>query len=437
MPNQRRSDISRHMKPERHPKLAHLTEPQMQALIERYYAGAKTSELVAEFGIGARPSDLIKLFPPVVLDTQCPYCAVSLWQAPRSKSASRAPQPYCPQCRHEHTEGTYRHCHCAGCRKHVADVEAAIVAKKRELVREGYPSDEIWQNPSVDHLLGQLTLRDVVFLSALYRNAHIDREGTAGAPYATERPLSPTSDLSQAMLSHLARRRLVRVAATSPLDSFQFDDELTRVTAYYTFEVRYRILPMLPIDLIGEAMHTIDVMADDSFWHGEAPFADEALALWKELALHECLETFVHQGQLHKLQPPTGEKTIVMFQALLDTLSVAQVYNLVWSSARNAAAYYQRGGVNKAQASNSMVGGCRTRADKAKVEGWPIKPYGRNYERPRSELSLVLHDVFLKIGELGFTTAPSRAFIQSQSAGWIEPGAVAAAAAPTPTTPGP
>jgi hypothetical protein len=131
--------------------------------------------------------------------------------------------------------------------------------------------------------------------------------------------------------------------------------------------------------------------------------------MWKELALHECLETFEHQGQLHKLQPPAGEKTIVTFQALLEDLSVAQVYNIVWGAARSAAAYYQRGGVNKQQASNSMVGGCRTRADKAKVEGWQIKPYGRNYERPRSELSHVLHDAFLKIGELGFTSKPSLA----------------------------
>lgn len=105
MPNQRRSDISRDMKPERHPKLAHLTEPQMQTLVERYYAGVRTSDLVAEFGIGARASDLVKLSPPHVLDTQCPYCAVSLWQAPRSKSASSAPLPYCPQCRHEQAYG--------------------------------------------------------------------------------------------------------------------------------------------------------------------------------------------------------------------------------------------------------------------------------------------------------------------------------------------
>ena len=85
-----------------------------------------------------------------------------------------------------------------------------------------------------------------------------------------------------------------------------------------------------------------------------------------------------------------------------------------WSAARNAAAYYQRGGVSKPQASNSMVGRCRTHADKAKVDGWTIKPYGRNHDRPRSELSHVLHDVFLKIGEQGFTAKPDRDFIKTK-----------------------
>ena len=48
------------------------------------------------------------------------------------------------------------------------------------------------------------------------------------------------------------------MSAASPLDCFQFDDELTRVTAHYTLKVRYRLLPMLPTNLIGEAIHAID-----------------------------------------------------------------------------------------------------------------------------------------------------------------------------------
>jgi len=283
---------------------------------------------------------------------------------------------------------------------------------KRRLVSESY-TETIDQCADADMVLGWLTLRDMLYLTAFYRNAHIGERGIAGPPYSKERPLSPTYDLTREILAHLRRRGIIEVSPTSPLDAFEYNDELTEVTAHFIYKVQYRLLPMLPVALIGDVMRGIEGLAKTGHWNfrrGEA--SDESLAVWQELALQECLEMFRHQGQLHGLEPPSGEKTILTFRSLLEDFSVAQIYNIVWSAARNAAAYYQRGGVSKAQAANSMVGSCRTRGDKARVDGWEIKPYNRNYDRPRSELSHVLHDVFLGIGELGFTQKPCRA-IQS------------------------
>jgi len=95
------------MKPAQHPKLAHLSDEHLEALISRYYAGSKTSDLVAEFGIEARPSDLFKLFSPRVVATAlCPYCEINLWQKLPSKTSRHASAPYCPRCGHEDTHGT-------------------------------------------------------------------------------------------------------------------------------------------------------------------------------------------------------------------------------------------------------------------------------------------------------------------------------------------
>ena len=57
------------MIPAQHPKLAHLSDEHLEALVARYYAGSRTSDLVTEFGIDARPSDLFKLFSPRVVAT--------------------------------------------------------------------------------------------------------------------------------------------------------------------------------------------------------------------------------------------------------------------------------------------------------------------------------------------------------------------------------
>ena len=398
------------MTPQQHPKLIHLSEEQLQALIDRYYNGSKTSDLVVEFGVDVRSSELFKLFAPKVLkDAVCPYCKINLWQNLRSKSSRCENAPFCPNCRHEPSEGTRRNCSCGNCRKKAADIQAAIQDTKFEIVRVAYPVNEQWKNPDVDYLAMQLTLRDAVFISALYRNANVDDLGTVGPPYAKDRPLAPTSELVKTILDGLGSRGMIRVSQTSPIDAFVFNAECTAVEAHYIFKVRYRLFPMLPVEMIAPMIRNIDDMATDGFWlQNSETSMNDALALWKELAVHECLEAFEHQGECHNLQPPSGEKTHLTFQALIDDYSVAQVYNIIWGAARNAAAYYQRGGVNKAQASNSMVGGCRTRGDKAKVEGWDIKPYSRNFDRPRSELSHVLHDVFLKIGERGFTQKPNR-----------------------------
>ena len=52
---------------------------------------------------------------------------------------------------------------------------------------------------------------------------------------------------------------------------------------------------MLPINLVAALMRTIGSMAKDGFWsRNQGTAADDGLALWKELALHESLETFAY-----------------------------------------------------------------------------------------------------------------------------------------------
>jgi len=179
---------------------------------------------------------------------------VNLWQKLPSKSSRYADPPYCPRCRHQDPQGTRHQCQCANCRGRAEERRQAVEDMKRALVREAYPAVELWQNPNVASLAQQLTLRDAVFMTALFRNWHCDKSGAAGTPVSKERPLAPTFDLAKGLLAHLAARGLISVSAESPTEAFDFDDELTRVAAHYIFRVRYRLFPMLPVDLIPEAL---------------------------------------------------------------------------------------------------------------------------------------------------------------------------------------
>jgi hypothetical protein len=141
----------------------------------------------------------------------------------------------------------------------------------------------------------------------------------------------------------------------------------------------------------------------------------EALDLWKKVALHECLEYLDICMEEHHFSFSPGQKTIQIIENGLETFSAAQMWNFIWSAVKNAAAYYQREyrNISKKQAANSVVGNIQKNFSRAIADGWQVKGY-RRYEStmPRSFVSQVLYDVVLKVGEDGFNEKPSREAIE-------------------------
>lgn len=100
--------------------------------------------------------------------------------------------------------------------------------------------------------------------------------------------------------------------------------------------------------------------------------------------------------------------------SVLQNFSVAQVYNFIWRAGRDAAAFYQRGGVTRSHAANTVIGTIQRNADRARAEEWDVKPYRRDRRAPRSMVSEVLFDTALQVGELAFN-APLRVVEQIKS----------------------
>lgn len=389
------------MTPTKHEKLAHLSDAQVERLVERYYEGVRNSELIREFGIDARPSNLHKLFPEQILpDLECPHCSINLWQRPRSKAGYSEVPPHCPQCNHIEASS----CSCSGCVEERAARQQREEDIKRRSVTEAYSLPEPWTEPDIGRLLAQLTMQDVVYFLAFVQHGTGVERCFCELPDRPEKPMAPTPDLTCSIISRLFGRGLLAVDPNSGLDGFEFDDQ-GNCTAFYYFRVRYRVLPMLQDSLVVDVIRQIEKNARSGSWAlGEPAGLNVANQIWIELALHECLEYFTFQAAEHSLSAPSGEGTILMFRSLLEDFSVAQIYSFVWRAARDAAAYYCRGGVSKRQAANTMVGKCRGQADRARVERWHVKPYRRNYNLPRSDLSLVFHDIFTGHGALGLET---------------------------------
>ncbi|MEL7436482.1 MAG: hypothetical protein AAFN11_21255, partial [Chloroflexota bacterium] len=60
----------------------------------------------------------------------------------------------------------------------------------------------------------------------------------------------------------------------------------------------------------------------------------------------------------------------------------------------------------KQHAANTVVGSIQRQSERAKAEGWEIKPYNRNYNSPQSIVSEVFFNVVLQIGDGGFNQVP-------------------------------
>jgi hypothetical protein len=95
---------------------------------------------------------------------------------------------------------------------------------------------------------------------------------------------------------------------------------------------------------------------------------NEALIIWKEIALNECLEYFKYQMDKVKFDFNPGEKTSTVFKDLLEHFSVAQIYGIIYKAIANAIRYYQETNIARKQAANSVIGNCQRYGEKTIVE---------------------------------------------------------------------
>jgi hypothetical protein len=205
---------------------------------------------------------------------------------------------------------------------------------------------------------------------------------------------------------------LIPDASYSPLDAFIYEEDGSFSGRYYIFYVAYSFPEIhslqdgLCIDDPEELISALENIFLEMDWPNS--WYDQCIPLWKEVALNECLQYLDLCMNKHSFEFSPGEKTQRVIENALSTFSTAQVFNFIWGSARNAAAYYMRERIPKRQAANSVVGAIQRRADRARAEGWDVKPYRRDWDCPQTMFSRMFFDVVLQIGDDGFNKPPGQ-----------------------------
>ena len=372
--------------------LDHLTSEEIETLMQRYYAGESVSKLTKEYGISVRSSNLYKLFPPEVFPNYiCEYCDEPLVINRPSKTMKNLPKYerdlYCPVCGHKPFQ---THCNCENCQE-----------EERNLQMERLQQiEEVYSKPRTPVDFASLSFENKVFLGAICR-ALLKENLYEIAPFSnSEVILTPTDILRKKLYSSLIHNQVIAVSPQSTLDAFDIDSEDFPNT-FYIYRVTYflnLIFPANKKDLFTEIL-------DPSYYCPEN--ADEAVILWKEIAVAECIEYLQYQLDKVNFEFTPGEKTYKTFDIILNDFSVSQIYGIIWRAVADASKLYLEKGLSKKHAANSVIGACERYAERAKINGWDLTQYNRIKDLPQSVLSLFYFNRVLGIGEMGFRVPPT------------------------------
>lgn len=367
-------------------------------MIIRYYNDNNVKELIDYYKIDVNPSRLYTLFPPIILYNQkCPKCGNHLAKKRRSKSSYSSQEDiYCIECGHDGKID----CACKYCieerkgREEQRLRKIEIKNKKKEsLVYEIFNL----KNRNKIRIEG-LNFKGKVYLGALLRTTLSEDTKKIISLGTTKLKFSPNDDYSTRILQYLINKEIIVPCPESNLNYFILNEDES--ISYYIYKVDYN----LNLDIYDAYMDNVfALMNPESVGYNK----DEALRLWKEIALEEVLEIFDYEMKKTRFGFNPGEKTILVFKDLLDNFSVGQVYSIIWRQVANASKWYQEGGISKRHAANSVITNCQSFGERALNERWQLSNYSRPKECKQSMLSKFYFDRVLEIGDLGFNVVPT------------------------------
>jgi hypothetical protein len=149
-----------------------------------------------------------------------------------------------------------------------------------------------------------------------------------------------------------------------------------KVDSFFLAKVFY-MLPM--IDGSTRTMYDVINFDEKCQFNADDAARGHYSEFWKELSLASAITYLEKRLEEFSLPYSCGEKTIAVIHDALTTFSVSQVYNFIWRSTRDAAAFYMKGGVTKSHAANTVVGNIARQAERARAERWDVKKYGQDW----------------------------------------------------------
>jgi hypothetical protein len=382
--------------------LNHLTEQETDDLIRKYYSHVRIKDLLDEYGLSVNPGQLLGLFPPKETKSLCPYCGVNMLRhfESRGHSSYEDGEIVCPNCNHNDKQF---YCKCHNCRQ-------AAIEKERQEYKEKYEAIKAILDKTRQKAItpAELTFTDKIYLGSLLRIGLSEDFNIINPVDSFHIPLAPTRAFSSEIVDNLNEKNIIGISLESHLDYFSDLNLEEGTISFWSDKIKWEIL----IQMEGkEKVEFIDSLMNPEYDN----WPEEALDLWRKVALNECLEyLYYNLSSVLGVTYNAGSKTISILSELLKTYSASQIFGLIYRATNNALRFRAERGVNRKHAANAVIGNAQNFAERALINNWTINKYNRPRECPQSEVSKFLYNRVLKIGDDGFHEPPEKKISISQ-----------------------
>ncbi len=388
----------------------HLNNVQLDELIFDYYNSKDSIKKIMEkYRVeGIRSSDLYKYFPPEESEIEfCEYCNVNLEKKRLSRSNSqwsfkvRDNIFQCPNCGHSLSET----CMCNRCKEKRRVIEEEKAEKKRTFLNKHLNKDDN------DICYSELSFKQKVYLGAFLRcGISHDYNSISPIRHFDER-LTPSSETSKMIFEELYFSGVIKIdPLKATLSMFTVDYENDSFTFLYEEVPTY-----LNINDKIERNDTIKRLLNHPGLIENDHDSDSAVELWKEIIYWECLELYKFRLEAYGFEYRIGKKTEDFFRTLINEMPISQIYSIIWNGAKNSAAYYQEGRVNRRQAANSTLTRMRGTRDRIMAGHWDVNNYNRPKDCPQSSISAYFFDTVIRLSYKAWEEIPSSMLINSVS----------------------
>lgn len=391
--------------------LAGKTPVEILALYRRYRDGEKVAQLMVELGITDIADSVFakRAFKRVrINDLSCPLCGVYMLAELPSKNQPLAREKHeCVACNHvvyADLDGTNARpsagCDCIKCvteRKKAQEKSAMSFADK---IRNAYKNQSSLSITNID----EVNLAELVGLHAL---VHTWAAEDMSHLVPLEKKLEtfwPTQDKSTTALGELYRSSMLQIDLNHGTTDMFVEKEGGKINWYIRKTVLIPSISQPGLKCMG-VPETLGYLGDIIPNKLTNKQKSELTALIRAIAVDECVQYMQYMLEEHGFDTVVGEKTQKIFEELLESLPVSQIYACIWTAVKGAAAFLQTPSCSgRNHAYNTIQGKMRDAAMKRISGEIEANGFDRYKLCSRSEVSHSLYRLLGFDADVGFTT---------------------------------